>query len=680
MQGGGIALYAKEGYQHSIAHLGDSAVDERSWFIIHAESGPIMLCLWYRRPDPNETDSIRRSDAELTMYSQHAVSCIVMGDLNVHNRPWLRFSSRDSVEGNELEAICSDHGLRQLVTKPTRGPYLLDLVLSDLPAGVRCRVVRGIHANDHDGVLTFVNLEIAANEPVERLVYEFRKADWAGLKHKLLEIDWRPILAKCGDEAASELVERILAAVEVAIPSKVILDKVCAHPWLNDTCRLALARKREAFGTSSFQQRRDECSRTYLEAFASYVAKTRDELKGLPPSSRGWWRLSNSLLQRAGARESIPPLKRADDSWALTPKERAEELAKVFRTKSQLPEAATNAYTTLEPTTQARMFRVPRLSVSSVHALLSGLDETSGTGPDRLPARVLKACAAELALPLTLLIRKLLDEQCWPDCWRLHWIHAIHKKGAKAEGKNYRGVHLTAQLSKVVERAVGSLVLPWLEATGAYGPHQYAYTKRRGYKDVLAVNVCKWILLLEQGMAVGVFCSDVSGAFDRVSRERLLKKIALTGLHTNLAGFLASWLSDRASQVVLGGATSTAEVLANSVFQGTVLGPPLWNTFFGDARRALACKGFKESVFADDLNTWKAFLVSRHAGAPHEALLAELSAVQTEPHLWGAANQVVFDPGKESVHILHKSRGEVTSRYWGACSIRSCACWMQQSI
>ena len=55
MRGGGIALYAKEGYQHSIAHLCDSAVGERSWFIIHADSGPILLCLWYRRPDPGET-------------------------------------------------------------------------------------------------------------------------------------------------------------------------------------------------------------------------------------------------------------------------------------------------------------------------------------------------------------------------------------------------------------------------------------------------------------------------------------------------------------------------------------------------------------------------------------------------------------------------------------------------
>ena len=98
----------------------------------------------------------------------------------------------------------------------------------------------------------------------------------------------------------------------------------------------------------------------------------------------------------------------------------------------------TNIYTELEPITQAKMFRVPRLSVSSVYALLRDLDATSGTGPDRLPARVLKECAAEFALPLTLLVRKFIREKCWPACWRLHWIHAIHKKGAKAEGKNYR--------------------------------------------------------------------------------------------------------------------------------------------------------------------------------------------------------------------------------------------------
>ena len=82
-------------------------------------------------------------------------------------------------------------------------------------------------------------------------------------------------------------------------------------------------------------------------------------------------------------------------------------------------------------------------------------------------------------------------------------------------------------------------------------------------------------------------------------------------MYADLAGFFASCLSDRAWQVVLGGATSAADVLAHSVYKGTVLGPPLWNAFFSDSRRALACIGFKETVFADDLNAWRAFLLNK---------------------------------------------------------------------
>ena len=654
-QGGGIALFALNGFEQSVAHLADSKEDERAWFIIHADSGPILLCLWYRRPDNSEVESIRRFDVELSKYSHHAVSCIIMGDMNCHNPDWLHFSRRSTPEGRELEEVSCAHGLRQLVKEPTRGPYLLDLVLSDLASGIRCRVVPGIHGTDHDGVLITVNLDIAVSEPVERTVYDFKHADWPLLKKLLLETNWRTTLAHNGNEAAQSMVEKILVAVTAAIPRRVMLEKVFAHPWLDDACRIALDRKRSAFGTPLFELRRDECSRAFLAAYESYVARTRAKLKELPPSSRGWWKLSSTLLQRGGEKENIPPLKREDDSWALTAEERARELARVFRSKSCLPEVTENEYTELIPTTRARMLRLPRLSVGTTHDLLRNIDETSGTGPDLLPARVLKACAAELALPVTLLVRMLLREHCWPECWRLHWVHPLHKKGPKADSNNYRGVHLTPQLSKVVERAVGSLFLPWLEETGGFGPSQYAYTKRRGYKDVLAVNTCTWLLLMEEGFAVGLFCSDVKGAFDRVSAGRLTAKLTKTGLHADVVGFLASWLSDRTSKVVVGGRASGAEPLTDSVFQGTVLGPPLWNGFFADSIRPLVKKGFASTAFADDLNAWKAFRVDRASATPLERLLMELREVQTELHTWGASNQVIFDPVKESFHVLHRT-------------------------
>ena len=127
----GIALFAVEAFADSVVHLADSSSDERSWHIIHADTGPILLCLWYRPPD-EDIASINRFNDELSQHSSQAVSCIVMGDLNVHHKEWLKHSNGTTKEGIELEGVCCEQGLRQLVSSPTRGPYLLDFVFSDM--------------------------------------------------------------------------------------------------------------------------------------------------------------------------------------------------------------------------------------------------------------------------------------------------------------------------------------------------------------------------------------------------------------------------------------------------------------------------------------------------------------------------------------------------------------------
>ena len=71
----------------------------------------------------------------------------------------------------------------------------------------------------------------------------------------------------------------------------------------------------------------------------------------------------------------------------------------------------------------------------------------------------------------------------------------------------------------------------FLELNDAYGPHQYAYGKGKGYQDVLLIDVCQWIVLLGSGHMVVVYCSDVSGAFHKVCKERLCKKLDRLGLH-----------------------------------------------------------------------------------------------------------------------------------------------------
>ena len=194
-----------------------------------------------------------------------------------------------------------------------------------------------------------------------------------------------------------------------------------------------------------------------------------------------------------------------------------------------------------------------------------------------------------------------------------------------------------------------------MDETGMHGPNQFAYRKGKGYKDTLCVNVCEWLLQLEHGFLVGLYCSDVEGAFDRVDQQGLSRKLRASGLHPKAVAFLESWLEDRSSRVVVCGVCSPEEPLTDSVFQGTVLGPPLWNIFYADARHAVNHKGFAERVFADDFNAWKAFFVS-HLNVPEyqATAFAELEAVQKELHSWGEANRVRFDPAKESLHLLHR--------------------------
>ncbi len=460
------------------------------------------------------------------------------------------------------------------------------------------------------------------------------------------------------DLAATKLTDAVLNAARRAIPEKWITEKVYAHPWLNDECVEALRRKHDSIGTVEFPLRRDECSAVFLDTYHDYVRRTRDELKSLSPSSRGWWKLADSLLARRGGAENIPPLQRSDGSWAMDAEDKADEFAKVFREKAVLGDEEVNAYSELQfrdgPSQQGFL----RLRVRTVKRLLNKLDATSGTGPDLLPARLLKSLASELALPIAILARLMVTERRWPLCWRNHWVHPIYKRKSKADGKNYRGVHLTPQISKIVARSIASLFLPFVEKEGLYGSHQYAYGKGRGYKDALFVNICTWLLRLEQGFALGLYCSDVVGAFDRVPRSRLSAKLRRTGLHPDIVGFLESWLEDRKSQTIVGGHASRPEVLANSVFQGTVLGSPLWNLFFEDASSAIDKGGFAQTTFADDLNCWRAFCIRNEVpiADSHAHIINDLEGIQKELHAWGRANRVTFDPSKESFHVLHRIR------------------------
>ena len=92
--------------------------------------------------------------------------------------------------------------------------------------------------------------------------------------------------------------------------------------------------------------------------------------------------------------------------------------------------------------------------------------------------------------------------------------------------------------------------------------------------------VMSWILNVCMNCKTGGYLSDISGAFDRVYKEYLLGKLMSAGVAPVFLDFLSSYLDPRIGQVTIAGALSEAFVMADTIFQGTVLGPCLWNRFW----------------------------------------------------------------------------------------------------
>ena len=89
---------------------------------------------------------------------------------------------------------------------------------------------------------------------------------------------------------------------------------------------------------------------------------------------------------------------------------------------------------------------------------------------------------------------------------------------------------------------------------------------------------------------------------------------------------LQSWLYERKARVAVGRKFSRDMNIHNMVYQGTVLGPPLWNVYYADAAVAANQIGFMEIVLANDLNCFKDFGLSE----ANKTLHAEIHQCQRE--------------------------------------------------
>ena len=483
-----------------------------------------------------------------------------------------------------------------------------------------------------------------------RRTWHFDKANWMQMAQQLSDQDWGELREGSVTEALEKINHAIQSCMDAHVPHSWKTHKKSSLPWVTTECRDAIRKKHDLEGSGQYQDAARKCAKVLRDARAAYFASLKTELDNLPKGSKRWWSLNRQLLNRQSHSVFFPPLRDSDGQWCKTPESKAAAFKQNWEAKFQLPPETHELFFARIPDIIAPWFPIrPRL----VKRFLKALREHQATGPDGFSAQMLKKLADVLALPLAILIRRIFYEASWPDQWRLHHIMPLFKRGSAFLPGQYRGIHLSSILSKTVERVIGSQLVTFLESHG-FGTSQWAFRKNSSARDLVTVYVASWTLLVCTGRMIGIYLSDIAGAFDRVSRNILMGKLSQLGLPDTFLDFINSYLLRREGKIRVEGALSDAMYLTDMVFQGTVLGPSLWNTFFADVVQAVPQGSQCINLFADDLTV----MTSAPQRQSISSLQDELAEAQQRTHEWGRQNRVQFDPSKESFKILHPSRGQ----------------------
>ena len=299
---GGIITLRRKDF-NGLVWIADTVDEERSWHFLKVGIDTILLANWYR-PGASVYDGFSTLYTEMGQYFQEVTGVVLVGDLNIHHKRWLRYSSEDTRIGSEMKAFCDFHGLLQLVKEPTRKEYLLDLAITDIPGSTAtvCTYIA-----DHKGVR--LNLPIAEVKEVaiKRTVWMIKDADWQALEKELSEIDWEPLKKGTAEDAVMFFMDILWTLLIKHIPRKQIQCKRSSHPWLNSRCRAAIVQKNNSDDKANSQEMHVQCDLVLREERAKYVEKLKAKLAELPRNCKQWWSINRELLHRKANVKSIPP-------------------------------------------------------------------------------------------------------------------------------------------------------------------------------------------------------------------------------------------------------------------------------------------------------------------------------------------------------------------------------------
>ena len=658
-KGGGVMIATRQDLEMEKTTCAKN-LEMMSGIIRLSKMKKLILNVFYRPPSEQSESyrgEVNKEFEELFNKNNKNTVIIIGGDLNLPDLDWSSNTITGNQYSNEINQtfldISAEYGLEQIVDFPTRvdkrtgKESTLDVILTTHPSfKTRCKPLSAVGLSDHDIVLFDTTLNPYRTRPQRRKILLWNKADINGLKEDVrcftdsfiskgistIEFMW------------NDIKDSLHAIIEKRVPSKMTSPRH-SHPWINTEIRRAIRRKQRAHAKARKSKKKKDIDRyKRLQKEVKFMIRTASkefiETTVSNSYSRDCKKFWSYIKSRKQEMSGVPPLKNKEGYLKSDSKAKAEILNDQFKsvfTKEDMnnkPNKGQSPYTPMQNI---------KVTAKGIEKLLCNLKTNKATGPDQVPAFILKTAAKEIAPALAQLFQHSLDTGEIPMDWKNAWVVPIFKKGEKHQASNYRPVSLTSITCKVLEHIVHSNVMGHFDANRILHDSQHGFRRQRSCETQLVITTHEIARSLAEGKQVDVVLLDFSKAFDKVPHSRLIDKLAYYGVQGTTLQWIHSFLSERKQEVLLEGVHSTPADVTSGVPQGTVLGPLLFLSYINDLPDTV--KHSSTKLFADDCLLFKAI----NNDKDQRTLQSDLSALEQ----WESDWQMEFNPSKCTVIQFH---------------------------
>lgn len=529
---------------------------------------------------------------------------LVLGDFNIPEFHSCQVDKSASPAYTAIGNLMKFYGLSQQNSVVNRNTRLLDLVLCSQTCIVLEASNSFVPVDEHHPCLTvelrdFTPLRIIPYNGVKE--YNLRKANYLQLYSDMQNIDWDSLYNIYDPNRALDLMYgKIYAVLDKNVPKKKKVTNIYP-PWFTSQIIYSIKMKHKAFvkykatGDSTyyenFKQLRTGIKKDVKIAHMDYLARTEENLKTNP---RDFWKFFNNKRNTTRIPSTLSYCNKSINNPQLITDSFADYFSGSFTDAIGTPHNNESQFLNVN------LLNLTKITTEETIMALKKLKSKMTTGPDQLPAFLLRDCHPVLAQPLTYIFNVIVATQKFPQAWKVSRVCPVLKSGDRTELTNYRPIAIVCNFGKVFETILHSRI--YNHVSKMIGPMQHGFMKGRSTVTNLVCMTQFLCQILDRKGQVDVIYTDLSKAFDKLDHNIFLTKLDGFGFSARLIELIRDYLSNRTQYVQCFGYRSGVYRQKSGVPQGSVLGPLFFNLFVNDLATKLSVDCL---MYADDVKLYR---------------------------------------------------------------------------